>query len=568
MLAVIACFVALSGFAQLQWRHIYAETNSAPGRQPSEYPRAVALDKEENVFVAVTSRGPERITLLKLSPSGELLWTRHFGGSGYGDTETEGLAVDGNGNAYVHGTLPGTGRREDIVVIKYDPDGNLLWTARYDHAGGTEEDAAIALDHEANVYITGSSENANDPDEHSVAFTVKFDSNGQQLWSAIYQGRRPGYHGGQAVTVDAFGNAYITGYTYTPSVDALGRTVASADILTVKYDAAGRQVWARRHSGTPGLEDEGQAIVTDPLGQVYVAAMSKTRDYRQDWITLKYSSSGQLRWAKRRNGTSYGGATALVPDEQGNVYVTGGGGSVIKYSSVGRKVWESFGAGGIPRGLQLDAQGFLYYAETALSPVTGGFRGYFQVGLIETGYGERLWTALSEADPPRSENAAAMAVAPSGGLVVTGSSYGTEDSDVATVKFQPPDYRDTPRVSITAVDPSAAEGGRGDSALGTFAVSRTGPTNEPLVVGFHATGSAKPGVDYLPALQDGFGIVTIPAGSNYALIPIEPVNDRLWERTETVRFTLYRGSGVFGRYLLGPYREAVVRIADNEWIQR
>jgi hypothetical protein len=210
--------------------------------------------------------------------------------------------------------------------------------------------------------------------------------------------------------------------------------------------------------------------------------------------------------------------------------------------------------------LQLDAQGFLYYALTDFSPPNGG---YFHVGQIEPACGERLWTASLIEDQPRSDHVAAMAVAPSGSLVVSGSSV-AEDSDVTTVKFQPPDHRDTPRVSVSAVDPIAIEGAQGESALGVFKVWRTGPTNEPLVVGFLATGTAKPGLDYLPALQDGFGIVTIPAGFNYALIPIRPVNDRIWERTETVRLTIYRGSDVFGRYLIGPYREAVVRILNND----
>ena len=69
---------------------------------------------------------------------------------------------------------------------------------------------------------------------------------------------------------------------------------------------------------------------------------------------------------------------------------------------------------------------------------------------------------------------------------------------------------DLPLVSVTASDPSAAETATGASADGgSFVVSRTGDTTQPLTVNYTIGGSATAGTDYVaPA-----GSVTIPAGA-------------------------------------------------------
>ena len=67
-----------------------------------------------------------------------------------------GIAVDSVNNCYVTGYSSGTNSGNDIVTIKYDPNGNQVWLQRY-HGPGNGDDAgnAIAVDHSGNVYVTG-----------------------------------------------------------------------------------------------------------------------------------------------------------------------------------------------------------------------------------------------------------------------------------------------------------------------------------------------------------------------------------------------------------------------------
>jgi hypothetical protein len=81
----------------------------------------------------------------------EQAWDVHYD-SPYGDAMGDhdwayDIATDDFGNTYVTGWSPGrfwsSTMEHDFLTIKYDPDGNELWVARY---GGTEHDGAYAIE--------------------------------------------------------------------------------------------------------------------------------------------------------------------------------------------------------------------------------------------------------------------------------------------------------------------------------------------------------------------------------------------------------------------------------------
>ena len=72
-----------------------------------------------------------------------------------GDERASALAVGGLGNVYVTG-YSWSGTERDYATIKYAPDGNELWVARYDGPGNDWDIAsALAVDGSGNVYVTG-----------------------------------------------------------------------------------------------------------------------------------------------------------------------------------------------------------------------------------------------------------------------------------------------------------------------------------------------------------------------------------------------------------------------------
>jgi regulation of enolase protein 1 (concanavalin A-like superfamily) len=113
---------------------------------------------------------------------------------------------------------------------------------------------------------------------------------------------------------------------------------------------------------------------------------------------------------------------------------------------------------------------------------------------------------------------------------------------------------DTPLVSVTANDPTAAE--NGDS--GEFTFTRTGPTTGALTVNFTRSGTATSGSDY--GAIGSPGTVTIPSGQDSATLLVVPLNDATSETPETVIVTLATGTG----YTEGSSSAATVTINDDD----
>jgi thermitase len=111
-----------------------------------------------------------------------------------------------------------------------------------------------------------------------------------------------------------------------------------------------------------------------------------------------------------------------------------------------------------------------------------------------------------------------------------------------------------PVVTVTATDPDASEDG---SEPGAFTIHRTGSTTKELAVAFTVSGTATSGTDYASLGTS----VTIPAGSDVAVITLQPVDDDVIEGSETVVLTISSGIS----YTLGTPKTATVTIHDNDF---
>src|SRR5579862_8445025 len=208
------------------------------------------------------------------------------------------IVVDGVGNAYVTGySYLHSGY--DFVTIKYAPDGRTLWTRRYDGPGGEDDRAtAIAIDGHGDVYITGSSQGKGTGRDYA---TLKYDPDGRLLWERRNSGPGAGYDYPTALAVDAAGNATVTGYSQ-------GEDTGS-DYLTIRYDTNGKQLWARRYNGAGNGDDRAVAVGLDRAGNAYVTGSAHTSVNNIDYLTIKYDATGKELWARSYNGRGKGADT-------------------------------------------------------------------------------------------------------------------------------------------------------------------------------------------------------------------------------------------------------------------
>lgn len=200
---------------------------------------AVALDKQGYTYVTgYASSGGKDFDIMtwKLGLGGDSLWANVYAGPAGSDMQGLAVAADGQGNAVVAGRSYDTLTFDDYLTVKYGPTGDTLWTRRYNGPGNrSDQVAGLAVDGAGSIYVTGTSD-VDDQGHYNYA-TVKYSSDGVQRWVARYSGPR-NYDRACGLALDAEANVYVSGSSTSAS--------NSWDVVTLKYDSAGNEQWLER----------------------------------------------------------------------------------------------------------------------------------------------------------------------------------------------------------------------------------------------------------------------------------------------------------------------------------
>ncbi len=356
----LVIFVSDDSIAQVQqWN---AKSNgSANG---DDVITAITADAAGNVYVTGyannSSTGLDYVTI-KYTAQGVRQWVATYNGPGNGNDVANAICIDKSGNVYVTGksdALTGAFIDDDAATVKYDASGRQKWVSRYD--GGVQRgDAgrAVIADVAGNIYITGYTSERIGAKSNFNYLTVKYNASGAQQWASVYKGPSLAPHdqndSANAIGLDAAGNVYVTGMSngnYPTKLDQ--------DYLTIKYSAAGKELWTDRYDGPGQRIDEAFALVTNAQGDVCVTGVSTGAGFSDyDFATIKYNTSGVRQWVRIFNDPVNGPdlASAITMDNQGNVYVTGdaqlelsnnGDIYTIKYNAAGVQQWATSYNGG------------------------------------------------------------------------------------------------------------------------------------------------------------------------------------------------------------------------------
>ncbi len=288
---------------------------------------AIAIDSPGNVYVTGLSQGrgtDNDYATIKYDPNGNELWVARYNGPGDYDDQAYDMTVDSSGNVYVTGRSVGRGTSWDYATIKYDSSGNQLWVSRYNGPDNWwDMSCAVAVDNSGNVYVTGSSVGHGSYIDGYDYATIKYDANGNELWVQRYNGPKDLLDCSDALALDASANVYVTGISFD---SAVGGVLYKSEYATVKYDASGNQLWVKKYNGPANSIDYAHAIAVDALDNVYVTGESVDMSTWVDYATIKYDSSGNQVWVRRYTGL--GGiamdvACAIAVDASNNVCVTG-----------------------------------------------------------------------------------------------------------------------------------------------------------------------------------------------------------------------------------------------------
>jgi hypothetical protein len=247
--------------------------------------------------------------------------------------------------------------------------------------------------------------------------TIKYNASGQEEWRAGYFFPNS-INFATAIAIDHAGNVYVTGTSGTFGSGGW-------DYVTIKYSSSGQQQWVAQYNGPDNSDDRASAIAVDDLGNVYVTG---TSGVSADYATLKYNGSGQQQWVARYS--AQGNSVAIGVDNLGNVYVTGsssGDYATIKYNNSGEEEWVARYPEGNPIAMAVDDLGSIY--------VTGSSAGDYATIKYDT-LGQRLWVAQYNGTGNGDDRAAGLAIDDSGNVYVTGASSESDGfPSYATVKY-------------------------------------------------------------------------------------------------------------------------------------
>ncbi|HEX2788594.1 MAG TPA: T9SS type A sorting domain-containing protein [Ignavibacteria bacterium] len=130
-----------------------------------DFPFDVCVDTQNNILVTGSSRhgdslGTEDIVTLKYSPNGDLLWNRIWNSDSNGIDQGMSITTDAFNNVYVGGAADIGGIKLAYKILKYSPAGNLLWQDIYHHAPNPEDFVyAVRINNRNDLFVTGISFN-------------------------------------------------------------------------------------------------------------------------------------------------------------------------------------------------------------------------------------------------------------------------------------------------------------------------------------------------------------------------------------------------------------------------
>ena len=210
----------------------------------------------------------------------------------------------------------------NCFLTKYDTNGTKLWTEQLGSIGGGEEGYGVSVDASGNAYITGYIGVGLD-DDYGDMFLTKYDTNGNKLWTE--QLDSSSYDKGCGVSVDVSGNVYVTGET-DGSLD--GNTSAGyADMFLTKYDTNGTKLWTEQLGTTSG--DYGIGVSVDGSGNAFVTGYTfgsldgNTNSGGSDMFLTKYDTDGTKLWTEQLGSDSNDYSCSVSVDGSGKVYVAG-----------------------------------------------------------------------------------------------------------------------------------------------------------------------------------------------------------------------------------------------------
>lgn len=256
------------------------------GNTKHDEPLSIVCDAQDNLIVGgFSTNSTKDFLLIKVNPSGEILWEKIFNGSGNNSDQFNSVITDSESNIYAAGlSLRNFGGNNIFYVhqvYKYDSDGNELWE-NWDYSNPTGTQKLVLSPSQSMVYVGceyyGSTTNPSD----LGVFKLRAD-NGSYLHWANFSGTSNNSNDRiRGIVVDSLENIYLNG------------NVNNAGLKTtlIKFDSTLTQTWAEVYP----QNSIGNTFYQDWDQNMLVTMSSMSAD---SFAVIKYDQDGEIIWAKK-----------------------------------------------------------------------------------------------------------------------------------------------------------------------------------------------------------------------------------------------------------------------------
>ncbi|MEZ4685398.1 MAG: hypothetical protein R3B47_04850 [Bacteroidia bacterium] len=279
-------------------------------------------------------------------------------GNPMSDVRAEALTTDGN--FLWLATVSDDGDTNTFTVTKTDLSGNTVWEKSQRYDGSFPYFPQLTHDGSGNVIGLF---------QNDIVVTsghtglVKYDASGNELFTVLLDSSIFYYDG--AMALDNAGNVFLCGFKEDVK-----------QMFLSKYNASGVLQWTKKYIPPSSSFPYANAfkMVYTAQGKLVIAAVHKKANSQNDLHLFQYANDGSLEWNKdvdNQSGNLVSFAEMKVASN-GDITLLGSSGTgtyiAARYDMGGNMKWEEKGftsTTGVPRDLDLDAQGNVYLSFSA-----------------------------------------------------------------------------------------------------------------------------------------------------------------------------------------------------------
>jgi len=292
LVLLVISFLNAKLLGQIMWQKHY-------DFHENDYGTHLRFNSQGDLFLA----GCDNITfwnILKINPfNGDTIWTkereRDPPGAGPGFTGLQGLAIDSNDNIFASGH----DALGNYLLIKYNPNGDSLWSKKYDNSG-FEVNIGGCFVKDYNPILTGVSTIS-----QMAWWTIKLNGDGDTVWTAFN---------------NIYGMPYDLIEDDSNNILVVGEDESNYNTTLLKLNPDGNELWTKGYD-VNNERDTGRGVAIDRDKNIVICGHCGNTTH--SIYVLKLNPNGDSLWCRIFDFANDEYASSIAIDSLNYYHITG-----------------------------------------------------------------------------------------------------------------------------------------------------------------------------------------------------------------------------------------------------